>query len=77
MGGVRADQEPFKVAVPISLAKSSSEGASPCLAVAVVFQGHYNEPEVTLECPVGETRVFDLSYDVIAQGGWSITSRPQ
>lgn len=76
VAGHRADSEPLKVTVPSSLAKASTDGLT-SLAVTVVFQGHYNEPEVTLECPIGQTRVFDLDYDVMSQGGWSFTSRTQ
>lgn len=73
VGGVSTGQEPLEVTVSSSVAQ---QDATPTLVVTVTFQGHYNEPTVNLECPVGEMRVFDLTYDVNGlQGGWAISSR--
>ena len=76
MGGVTSRREPLEVTVPASVAQSLEEGATPSLSVSVEFQGHYNEPVEVLRCPVGQTCVYDLSYDVSGvHGGWSSSLR--
>ena len=74
MGGVTAGREPLEVTVSSSAAQLAEGSDTPTLVVMVTFQGHYNEPPVSLHCSVGGERVFDLSYDVSGtRGGWTVS----
>ena len=62
--------------VSSSAVQQSVEGTQPYVAVTVNFHGHYNEPPVSVHCPVGGSQVFDLTYDVSGgQGGWVVSHR--
>ena len=75
--GTSARQEPLELILPSSVQLLSEEGTTPpTVAVTVTFHGHYNEPYVCLHCPVGRSKVYDLTYDLSnTQAGWSIAER--
>ncbi len=75
VGGKAVSDEPLEVALSIN-----SETTAPLTAVAVAltFHGHYNEPSVCLHCPVGASKVYDLTYDLSnVAAGWKVTEREQ
>ena len=66
-GGLAVGKEPFELRLGSS--------ATPPTAVPVIltFHGHYNEPSVSLDCPLGRSKVYDLTYDLSnAVAGWSV-----
>lgn len=71
-GGSTVSKEPLELTLPIS-------GAPPTVAVTLTFHGHYNEPSVSLNCPLQEgSKVYDLTYDLSnVVEGWTVTEREQ
>ena len=72
-GGQAVSEEPLELTLP-----SSGTTTPPTVAVTLTFHGHYNEPSVCLNCPLGGSKVYDLIYDLSnAAAGWNITEREQ
>ena len=74
-GGQTVSQEPLE----LTLASSGTGTTTPpIMAVTLTFHGHYNEPSVCLNCPLEDSKVYDLTYDLSnAAAGWNITEREQ
>ena len=66
-GGLAVSKEPFELRLA-SLATPPT-----AVPVTLTFHGHYNEPSVSLDCPLGRSKVYDLTYDLSnAVAGWSV-----